>query len=503
MSTFPHAATQDRVIDAVLIISLGVAQAAALAIAAFATRDAFAALHGGTPLEPRTIAALASAGAVAALCLALSRRRAEALGQSYAITLRRALYAQIARLPKARHAERRVGALSLRFVGDLAAARLWFGRGLPDVLTAAVVLPGAVAILAALDSGLARAAIGPLALGLVAMGALAWHLERRHRRLRQRRAGLAIAMIERIAIAPELDVMGRTGRELRALDDRGASLRDLAVARRGRSAGLQAILQTGVALSGLAMLWHASRAGTAPATVAASLSVLALVAMPLAALAAAWDRFCAWRVARAKAALLLAEPTLRRRAQASSDPVTVTLRGAETFTARAGRVTQLTGPDAAQLARSIADLDRNDTVEIRFDGQTTRPRVAYVGDTHIGLHGSLRRAATLMNRRRPDDAHITRTLVAFGLGTLATAPDGLDQRLAAGGTGLSAAQSLRLDLVRAVLGEAQVIVIASLRWQADADRDTLLQTLLSQTQATVIIAQAADRPAAPHPHKAD
>ena len=470
MSTFPHAATQDRVIDAVLIISLGVAQAAALAIAAFATRDAFAALHGGTPLEPRTIAALASAGAVAALCLALSRRRAEALGQSYAITLRRALYAQIARLPKARHAERRVGALSLRFVGDLAAARLWFGRGLPDVLTAAVVLPGAVAILAALDSGLARAAIGPLALGLVAMGALAWHLERRHRRLRQRRAGLAIAMIERIAIAPELDVMGRTGRELRALDDRGASLRDLAVARRGRSAGLQAILQAGVALSGLAMLWHGSRAGTAP---------------------------------RAKAALLLAEPTLRRRAQASSDPVTVTLRGAETFTARAGRVTQLTGPDAAQLARSIADLDRNDTVEIRFDGQTTRPRVAYVGDTHIGLHGSLRRAATLMNRRRPDDAHITRTLVAFGLGTLATAPDGLDQRLAAGGTGLSAAQSLRLDLVRAVLGEAQVIVIASLRWQADADRDTLLQTLLSQTQATVIIAQAADRPAAPHPHKAD
>ncbi|MEO0503510.1 MAG: hypothetical protein AAFZ14_09300, partial [Pseudomonadota bacterium] len=355
----------------------------------------------------------------------------------------------------------------------------------------------------ALDSGLARAAIGPLALGLVAMVALAWHLERRHRRLRQRRAGLAIAMIERIAIAPELDVMGRTGRELRALDDRGASLRDLAVARRGRSAGLQAILQAGVALSGLAMLWHGSRAGTAPATVAASLSVLALVAMPLADLAAAWDRYCAWRVARAKAARLLAEPTLRRRAQASSDPVTVTLRGAETFTAKAGRVTHLAGPNAVQLARSIADLDRNDTVEIRFDDQTTRPHVAYVGDTHVGLHGSLRRAATLMNRRRPDDAHITRTLTAFGLNTLATAPGGLDQRLAAGGTGLSAAQSLRLDLVRAVLGEAQVIVIASLRWQADADRDTLLQTLLSQTQATVIIAQAADRPAAPHPHKAD
>ena len=262
--------------------------------------------------------------------------------------------------------------------------------------------------------------------------------------------------------------------------------------------GLQATAQTQTAY-----VPDVLRLGLRRARGAASRAVMGVGAVRLADRAGAGDRYCAGRVDRAKAARMLAGPTRRRRAQASSDPVTVTLRGAETVTARAGRVTHLTGPNAAQLARSIADLDRNDTVEIRFDGQTTRPRVAYIGDTHIGLHGSLRRAATLMNRRRPDDAHITRTLAAFGLGTLATAPDGLDQRLAAGGTGLSAAQSLRLDLVRAVLGDAQVIVIASLRWQADADRDTLLQTLLSQTQATVIIAQAADRPTAPHPHKAD
>ena len=170
MTRLPSFATGDRVTNAVLVVSCGVLQAAALAVAAFATRDAFAALHDGTPLANGTVLELALAGSVTALCLFAAGRGAERLGQSYAIDLRRALYAQIARLPKSRHEERRVGALSLRFVGDLSAARLWFGRGMPDILSASVVLPGAVTILFALDTSLARAGLAPLALALLAMG---------------------------------------------------------------------------------------------------------------------------------------------------------------------------------------------------------------------------------------------------------------------------------------------------------------------------------------------
>lgn len=491
MRALPPLATRDRALSAVLVVGCGIVQAAALAVAAFATRDAFVALHSQTPLALRTVLELVLAGAIAALCLFLSRRQAEDLGQSYAIALRRVLYEHIASLPKSRHEQRRTGALSLRFVGDLSAARLWFGRGLPDVLSAMIVLPGAVAILFALDTGLALAALTPLVLSLMLMAVLAWHLEQRHQQLRKRRANIAISMIERIAIAPELDLMGRTGKELRALDTQGAALKSDAVARRGRTTGLQAILQAGVALSGLAILWFASQGNATPASVAASLSVLALVAMPLQDLGAAWDQYCAWKVARQKAQRLLDEPSLTRRSNRAQSPVAITLSGAARFTAEAGKVTRIDAPNASVLARLIAGLDHDPEVKITFGNQTKPPQVAFIGDTHIGIQGSLRRSVTLSTRKRPSDDRIAEVLRALGLSDLLYAPRGLDQRIAENGKGFSAGQTLRLDLVRAVLGQAQVIVISSLRWDAEPDAEALLARLHALTQATLILANPA------------
>ncbi|AEI95923.1 ABC transporter transmembrane domain-containing protein [Roseobacter litoralis] len=496
MTLLPPVATRDRVFDAVLVVSCGIVQAAALAVAAFATRDAFAALHGGVPLASTTMLELALAGALTALCLFISGCRAERLGQSYAIDLRRTLYAKIAQMPKARHEERRVGALSLRFVGDLSAARLWFGRGLPEVLSACVVLPGAVGILYALSPVLATRGLVPLAIALVVMAVAAWHLERRHRRLRQRRAGIAISMIERIAIAPELDVMGRTGTELRRLDAQGVRLRDDAVARRGRTVGLQSLLQAGTAASGLTMLWLASMAGIAPATVAASLSVLALVALPLQHLGAAWDQYCAWRVARGKAQNLLREPAVRRYLKTSKAAVSVKAVGRlgdtpVAFEVAGGETSHLTGSTSRHLARAIAGLDTFDTLDLRFDGKAQHPCVSYIGDDHVGLQGSLRRSVTLMNRKRPTDERIAEVLRGFGLGGL-LASGGLDQRLSENGNGLSAAQTLRLDLARAVLGKADVIVIASLRWSVEPEARALQEVLQEYSSATLVLAEPSD-----------
>lgn len=494
MSLLPPLATRDRVIDAVLVVFCGIAQAAALSVAAFATRDAFAALHAGQALGLQTIAELGVAGIFAALCLLMSRRRAEALGQSYAIALRRTLYRQIARLPKSRHDQRRVGALSLRFVGDLSAARLWFGRGLPDVLSAMVVLPGAVAILFILDPVLASAGLLPLGAALIFMAATAWHLERRHRTLRRKRANIAINMIERIAIVPDLDLMGRTNKELRTLDEQGADLRTDAVARRGRTAGLQAILQIGLACAGLAMLWIANQNGIAPAKVAAGLSVLALVALPMQDLGAAWDHYCAWRVARQKARNLLAETTVKRKsAPAEAAPTVAVTWEADgacfDFQAIPNEVNVLRGPHAYPIAQCISGLDHHAGLQVVFDTQDHRPRIAHIGDDHIGLQGSLRRSATLMSRKRPDDARIREVLKAFGLDDLLNQTRGLDQRVAENGKGLTIGQSLRLDLARAVLGEADMIVIASLRWSAETESDTLLRTLRQRSTATIILAQ--------------
>ena len=487
MRSLPPLVTRDRTFSVVLVVSCGIVQAAAFAVAAFATRDAFAALHAREPLALGTLLELGLAGAIAAICLFLSRRQAESLGQSYAIALRRVLYKQIASLPKARHDQRRTGALSLRFVGDLSAARLWFGRGLPDTLTAVIVLPGAIGILVSLDTGLALAALAPLGLSMVFMALVASHLEQRHRQLRKRRASIAISMIERIAIAPELDLMGRTRKELRSLDEQGAALQADAIARRGRTAALQAILQAGVAVSGLAILWVASHGAATPATVAASLSVLALVALPLQDLAAVWDRYCAWSVARHKAQRLLDEPTLKRSAQRAEKPVTVHLSGTAQLTADAGTLTRLTGPNAVRLAHVIAGLDHNPTVHVDFGAHAT-PHIAFIGDAHIGLQGSLRRTVTLSTRERPDDAAISRVLDAFGLSDLLDAPRGLDQCIAENGKGFTANQTLRLDLARAVLGHADLIVISSLRWAGECDQAGLLEILQHISPATIILA---------------
>lgn len=405
------------------------------------------------------------------------------------MSLRRVLYKQIAGLPKSRHAQRRTGALSLRFVGDLSAARLWFGRGLPDVLTAIVVLPGAVAILASLDTALALAALTPLGLSMTLMTLLAWHLQHRHERLRARRASIAISMIERIVIAPELDLMGRTDKELSALDKQGEALRGDAVARRGRTAGLQAILQAGVALSGLAMFWTASRAATPPATVAASLSVLALVALPLQDFAASWDRYCAWSVARMKAKRLLDEPTMTRTAKPHGTPAAVRLSGSAQFTVEAGGVTRIITPNAAKQAQVIAGLDQDPDLYVEFDTERSH-YAAFIGDAHIGLQGSLRRSTTLGARRRPNDKQIAKTLTALDLSNLMSRPGGLDQRISENGKGLTAHETMRLDLARAVLSKADLIVISSLRWAADPDRVSLLETLQDMTPATIILAEA-------------
>lgn len=494
MSGLPPFATRDRAQGAVLVVCCGIVQALALAVAAFATRDAFAALHQGQALAPATLWTLAAAGAVGALALHQSRRHAEGLGQSYAIALRRALYQQIAALPKSRHDRRRTGALSLRFVGDLSAARLWFGRGLPDVLTALIILPGAIAVLCALSPGLALAGLIPLGLALVIMAGLAWHLGRTHRGLRSRRANIAISMIERIAIAPELDLAGRTRRELRTLDEKGAALRDQAVARRSRISGLMAVLHLGAATAGLAILWMAAKSGLAPALAAAALSVLALVALPLQNLASAWDRYCAWVIAREKAQRLFDEQTLSRGPREHQGPAPVTLTGAATFTAKAGAVTILKSRHAGKLAQVIAGLDDLPNLTVDFGTRSDRPHVAYIGDMHIGLQGSLRRSVTLSAQKRPPDAQISFVLSALGLAELQQAPGGLDQRIAENGRGLDAATTLRIDLARAVLGRAEVIVISSHRWAAEPQKDQLLGLLQNVSPATIILAHTLDQP---------
>lgn len=497
MSGLPKLLARNRVMDAVLIPMLGVAQALALGVGAFATRDAFTALHGNGGPTATTLGLLVGAGLTAAGIEVLSRQRSEALGQSYALSLRHALYDHLAGMDQREVAARRVGALSLRFVGDLSAARGWFGRGVSRLLSAIVVLPGAAVVLYLLNPLLAAVATPPILLSLLAMLALAIGLQARHRSLRGQRANISIAMMERIAIAPDLDLLDRTDRELAALAGDGAILRRNAVARITRVGLLRMLPQAGAALAGAAMLWVSGRAGIAAGETAAGLAVLGILMIPLREFADVWDQFCAWRVAREKALALLARPSTRRRVVPRGHPVGVRMVGL-TLGPRvidaeipAGAVALITGPQGSgksQLGQLIAGLDRGPEGALLYDGQPAPlPRIVHVGDRPVVIQGSLRRTLTLGIDPRPKQRAIEKTARTFGLTPLMARLDGLLGRVGEAARTISDSEALRLDLTRAALSQPDVMVIDTARLWADPGRAALLHDLRRLTDCTLLL----------------
>lgn len=495
MTVLPVATGDGRLRDAALLPLVGIAQAVLFGLGVFATRTVFDALHAGTPVPVASLATIGCTGALVAGLELVSRIRAEAFGQSYASALRLCLYQHLAGLSRSAIAERRLGGLSLRFVGDLSAARNWFGRGLPRLVSAAVVLPGAAVVLWLLDPRIALAGGLPLAIALAFGVMAALGLEARHRALRTRRAGIAIGIIERIALTPELDLFGRTGREGRALSEDGVDLRRGAMEREARIGLLRFIVGVGAVAAGVAILWTTAAEDISAGTAAAALSMVALLALPLGDAAGAWDRFCAWRIAREKLAAVLAMPSERRAIAARGQPVAVTARGrlagrAVDLAIEPGACVALTGPGGSGkslLARALAGLDREAGLQIAYDGQSAPlPRILYIGPAPIVLRGSLRRNLTLGLDARPGDRRLARRLAEFGLARVVQRLGGLDGRIAEGAANLSSGESLRLELVRAGLAAPDLLVMDTDRLAADPEAAELVARLRAQLSATLV-----------------
>lgn len=500
MTDLPRPLAEGRITDAALLPLIGIGQAAALGLGAFATRDAFAALHSGAGPGMGTLVMLVAAGTLAAVFELVARRRGEALGQSFLRSMRLVLYSHIAGMDRRTLEARRLGGLSLRFVGDLTAARLWYGRGLPRLVTAAVVLPVAALVCWWLDPALALAAGVPVALSLLAMAALAASLRRMHVGLRRRRAAISITMMERIAMAPELDLMTRTDRELKALDAGGVELSGQSVARMTRVGLVRLVPQIGAAVAAAAVLASAAASDTAPAVVAAVLSVLAILLIPMREFATSWDEFCAWSVARERALVLLALPSRRRTVVARGKAVALTLEGVVIGDAvivtevAAGALLILAGPAGSgksELAGIIAGLDRPAAGRVLYDGaEGPLPRIATLADRPVVLQGSLRRALTLGIAPRPPAAEVRRVTRAFGLSALVDHGGQMRARVGEAGRTQSQSETLRIELSRIVLSRPDLIVCDAPRLLADPERAVLIALLRAETGATMVLAVA-------------
>ncbi|SHM84610.1 ABC transporter transmembrane domain-containing protein [Halomonas cupida] len=483
-----------RGVDMYLVAGMGVIQAVLMIVNAFATRDLFIALHSARDLPMAALLTLVLATPAIAALQAFSRVRAEAIGQSYSLELRQRLFEAIAGMPTEQRDDRRLGGLSLRFVGDLSAARGWVGLGITRLLSGIIVLPMAGVCLWWLNPTLALTGGAPILLAVVLSLGLGSALNHLHRSLRRRRAGVAIAAMERIGIARELALMNRLPRELGSLERKGAQSAADAVRRVRRVALLRALPSASLGISAAAMLWATAQYDIAVAEAAAALSVLAVLVLPLKEFVGVWDRYNGWCIARDKCRRLMeqAGPVPRPRRQRHAvgiDLDNVSIGGLFlNLTIRPGQCVRIAARDSDQaglLLEAMALRRRCDAGTIRYGTGGELPMVAYVCDSPTILRGSLRRALTLAAAVRPVDERLKELAADCGLGDLLERVGGLEGRLAEQGRNLLPGERLRLAVAQALTARPDIIVVNSQLWPSLADGGTLLKRLV-ESGATLV-----------------
>ncbi|WP_299402451.1 ABC transporter ATP-binding protein [uncultured Roseobacter sp.] len=510
MSTIPKILGEGRRRGICLLIGLALGQATATGLAAFATRDVFAAFRDTSPVLPVfALAALAMAGLAIGTFRFYERLAAEKVGQHFAASLRMKLFKHMARVSARDIAARRNGSLALRFVGDLTAVRAWVSMGLARMISALIVLPVATGVLFYMNFEIGLAAAVPIALGLLISAMLGPRLGPAHKRLRARRARLAADMSERIPHAPELRLLGRMQTETRRIKVKTDKLVDAALARARGAALLRAIPDVVSGIAGASVFLVALHRGLPAAEAAGCLAAVGLMIQPMRDLAGVWDRHRAWRNAREKCLKLLNMPKLE--IDRSTDTAVPDAPPALIFsdvcagaladinlTALPGRKIGVVGANGAgksTLLSLAAGLEHPQSGSVLLGdispaALTTRERrqmIALIGTRSPILKGSLRRALTMGVQGRPDDADILRQADNFGLSKVIDRLDGLDGTVAEGGRNLSAGEIRRILLTRAALSKPRLMLLDEPDDALDRDGPDLVRALVQGSDATTIL----------------
>lgn len=481
-------------------------------MAAFATRAVFDALGDAADVLPWTaLAILATSGLVIALTRIAEGVLAERLGQSFAHALRSQLFDHISRLPSSFVRNQRQGGLALRFVGDLGAVRGWVSKGLTRLISAPIVLICTLAALSVLDPNLCVAAAVPVAVGLAAMAAASVRAAPLYATLRRRRARLSADMTERVAIAPELRLLGRIGREQNLLARKSRRLTQAAVRKTAAAGSIRAIPDLVSGFSAALVLLMALLGDLPAATVAGALAAVGLMISPMRDLAGVADRNREWAVARQKCKRLLAAgvpdiiPDNAPRRPRPTAPG-LTFKAVHhgplwnlNLKLHAGQKVGIIAGNAegkTTLLALAAGLDQPSAGQVRVGGVPAnmlplkyRTRnIALLGSRSPVLSGSLRRALTLGLTRRPDDAIILAAAHRFELNALLDRPGGLDARVSEGGRNLSVGELWRILMARLHLGDFDLILVDAPETALDRAGISLLATELHRRPSTVLVA---------------
>lgn len=534
MSTLPTLTASPYRRRLVGLAILALLRAIAAGAIAIAMRNVFLALSETADVSVAfpALSVIAVAGVTIAFLRWWENVHAERLGQDYAAELRNLLFAHVAHLPAGKLAQRRSGGLSLRFVGDLTAVRAWVAQGVARGIAASVVMPVLAVVLFHLDHRLALGVVMPLGGGLLLMLALGPLLLDAHRRLRQRRARLAVDMTERLPVAPHLRHLGRLSQEQARLVRRSDDMIEASLQRQRRSALIKSVPDACAGLAAAAALWLALASELPGAVAAGVLAAAGMMIAQMREMAGVWDRYCAWRAARARCEALLALPVLSATIEdvqksesdeadsgvpsgstddmapfashALSRPLGLRFSavlhgelGPLTFDVSPGAKIGIAGGNGSgksTLLRLAAGLDAPDQGRIEIydavvredDGPRGVRRVMLLGAASPLLAGSLRKALTLGVHPRPSDADIKRIARRFGLKRLIQRLGGLDGSIAEGGRNLSGGECRRILIARAALADPDLLLLDEPDDAMDQAGRRLIRRLVRESRATLL-----------------
>lgn len=492
-----------------VIVMLIVGQALAMGGAAIATRKVFNSLHNTAITIPTTaLTGLLIAGLLYAGFRVLTLYYSEKLGQSYAIDFRKNFYTHLSRSPISVLAERRVGALSIRFVGDLSAMRDWVSKGVTGIVSGCIILPVALATLYILNKHYLLLVFVPIIVSLIIMVVVGLRLRPIHQKLRSERANLAIDMMERVPAAPALRLLGRAAADIKLLKKRGDRLLDAASQRASHLESLRALPDIAMSISGVLLLWSTASSGGDAASAAAGLAVLGLIAVPLRDLGTAWDLHCSWEIARDKSEVVFNRPTLDRSTEGDklkSRPLSITahdiavddIEGLSFEVAkRKSLAIDVCMARRPKLLHVLATLDDPVGGEMQFSGVPVSeipinqlPRlVHFLSLSAPFIQGSLRRALTLAVKKRPEDELLLELIEQYQLKNTMDKLGGLDARIWEAGRNLSLDEKFKILIIRAILSKPKYLLLDDPGDQLMPETRELIVQFLEAINTTVIIA---------------
>lgn len=449
----------------------------------------------------------------------LERVIAEALGQNYVFEQRRRL---IASALLGTRGNPSLGVVVTRASNDLTAVRNWISQGIVPLFTGLPLIGIIVGVLAASNLPVAIAVGAPLVVAAAVLPTLSAVAHERARRLRRYRGGMSAHIADTVRAGESVRVAGAVRRELNAVDRNSAKVVSAAVARARVTGGIRSLTVTAASLGTAGVVLVAAIGVIDASQVAAAMTLIGVMATPLADLGRAIEYRQNYRAARRILAPLLDEARELRRVERDrerewreGDGVAVPGHRGLSVRRRGDEPSAIPELDAKPGDRVLLQSARPDRtrhalrvllgIDVGAADDPKRPLVVIDGVDYARAPGKQRRrlvgfasgrvrlergsVGRLVGYRSPDAdvRDLSSALQSVGLGDrLASSPDGLDTKLKNDGAPWSPSDTAKVKLARALLEAPPLLVVEDLDEHLDDDGLERLRRVFAEYPGVVL-----------------